>query len=334
MPGLEVDTDASVDALVVGTVFLDIVFSGIAQARPGTESWAQDRAVCPGGMANNAVALARLGLRTALIAPIGDDAPGELVSAWLKAEERMELSGLVVDADIDTPVTAAFGDGDDRTLVSHGILDPVPVQTLVPRIPRSAQCFVSLRPEPTEWITVAHADGSRVFAGVGYDERHGWSRDVLENVGCVDVLVLNELEALAYSRESDAEAAVRALARSVPTVVVTCGRQGSLLVDSDAGLIRSTGIPVHAVDATGAGDVFVSALMRASRAGLPFDRQLRFANLCAAMSVEGLAGAASAPRLDAVLRRAAAISDPALAIGPDWLTALAGPVQDGVATAS
>lgn len=323
MSALEVDTATTVDALVVGTVFLDVVFSGVADARAGTETWADRRELCPGGIANNAVALARLGLSTGLIAPIGDDAPGELVASWLRSEPGLDLSGLVVTDGIDTPITAAFGDGSDRAFVSHGALDPVPVQSLVSGIPRSRQAFVSLRPEPCEWAAVARADGSRVFAGVGYDERHGWSHEVLENFASVDVLVLNELEATAYAREPDVEAAARSLARLVPTVVVTRGKNGSLLVDDGEGVISTRGVSVTPVDATGAGDVFVSALMRATAAGMPFGQQLRFANLCAAMSVEGLAGAASAPRLSEVLARAQRVVDPELAIEPEWLAALA-----------
>src|SRR6476646_10744098 len=62
------------DVFLAGTVFLDIVFTGLpAMPAAGTEIWADGMGSCPGGIANLAIATSRLGLRTSLAAAFGDD---------------------------------------------------------------------------------------------------------------------------------------------------------------------------------------------------------------------------------------------------------------------
>ncbi len=78
---------------VFGTIFFDLVFSDLpAPARPGTEVRTKQLGLSPGGSANIAVALARLGLRARLSAPFADDAFGHFL--WESLErEGVDLSG-------------------------------------------------------------------------------------------------------------------------------------------------------------------------------------------------------------------------------------------------
>jgi hypothetical protein len=65
----ELDPQRVVDAFFAGTVFLDVILSGLPGAPvSGQEIWATGRALSPGGIANNATGTARLGLRTGLAA--------------------------------------------------------------------------------------------------------------------------------------------------------------------------------------------------------------------------------------------------------------------------
>ena len=69
--------------LAVSTpAFLDLTFVGLeALPGPGEERYAGDLLRSPGGGAITAVAAARLGLRTALVAPLGTDLAGDFVRA-------------------------------------------------------------------------------------------------------------------------------------------------------------------------------------------------------------------------------------------------------------
>ncbi|MGK5697611.1 carbohydrate kinase family protein [Streptomyces sp. URMC 128] len=75
---LRAPDDPPWDVYLTGTVFLDIIFTGLDSAPVrGTESWARGMGSSPGGVANMATALARLGLRTSLAAAFGDDHYGD-----------------------------------------------------------------------------------------------------------------------------------------------------------------------------------------------------------------------------------------------------------------
>jgi sugar/nucleoside kinase (ribokinase family) len=77
------------DVVLSGTVFLDIIFTGLPRPpAPGTEVWAEGLGSCPGGIANLAVALSRLGLRTALAAAIGEDVYGDFCWEVLATARR------------------------------------------------------------------------------------------------------------------------------------------------------------------------------------------------------------------------------------------------------
>jgi sugar/nucleoside kinase (ribokinase family) len=330
MPALSTTSDGTiaahdkVDALVIGTTFLDIVLAGLPRSpRPGEEIWANDRVLCPGGIANNAVALARLGLTTAIVTPLGTDASGDLVAGMLAEEVNLDLRRLHRDAGIDTPVTVSLGWGEDRALVSHGRLDPLRVTAMASTLPLARTCFVSLQPEPAGWWSLERSHGAQVFAGVGYDDRHGWSASILEQLDQVDTLVLNEMEALAYTRADDLDGAMRQLAELVPTVVVTRGAHGVRAIDSSgAGTeLDLPALPISAVDATGAGDSFVSALMHAFVVGGTLVDRLRYAVVGAGLTVSRLGGSNASPRVDEILAwcRSHAVDQPEYAGLPEWL---------------
>jgi sugar/nucleoside kinase (ribokinase family) len=227
----ELDPHRVVDAFFAGTVFLDVILSGLPSAPvPGQEIWAAGRALSPGGIANNAAGTARLGLRTGLAAAFGDDACGDLAWRMLAAEPRLDLSWSRRVPGLDTALTVSLSTATaaDRALVSHGALNPVPLDDLTKTVPRAGATFVSLSTGARlpSWIASQRAAGAIVFADVGWDERYGWSRDALDQLTGIDVFVPNDVEAMAYTGASTPRAALRALGELVPQVVITCGARG------------------------------------------------------------------------------------------------------------
>jgi len=77
----------SLDLAVATPSFLDLTFTGL-EALPalGEERFASDLLRSPGGGAITAVGAARLGLSTALAAPLGNDVAGELVMEVLRED--------------------------------------------------------------------------------------------------------------------------------------------------------------------------------------------------------------------------------------------------------
>jgi hypothetical protein len=89
---------------------------------------------------------------------------------------------------------------------------------------------------------------------------------------------------------------VRALAEKVPLAVVTDGVDGAYAIDSSTGEEAfCPAVPVHAIDTTGAGDVFAAGLVLGTLAQWPLEQRLRFASLCSALAVQQFGGSLAAP---------------------------------------
>lgn len=302
--------DGTVDVLLSGLLFFDLVFTGLEQApTPGAEVWTKGMGSGPGGIANFAVALRRYGLRTALAATFGDDVYGRYCWRALAEEEGVDLSRCRRVPGWPTPVTVSLAYHGDRALVTHGARPPVDADELVGDPPPSRAAIVHIGPEPARWMRLARAGGSLVFADVGWDPSQEWAPALLDQLALCHAFLPNAHEAMSYTRTGTPRAALAKLAELVPLAVVTCGRDGALAVDATTGETAAVpGLGVDVVDPTGAGDVFGASLVAGTLAGWPLVQRLRFANLAAALSVQGVGGAPAAPGWAGIARWWRAIS--------------------------
>ncbi|MEU3710608.1 carbohydrate kinase family protein [Streptomyces catenulae] len=300
---LRADGDPATDVYLTGTVFLDIILTGLDSAPVrGTESWARGMGSSPGGVANMATALARLGLRTSLAAAFGDDMYGEYCWDALSHGEGIDLTHSRTVPGWHSPVTVSMAYEGERTMVSHGHEAPPPETAFdgghAPGCPPpSRACVASLVPgRPEEWLGCAAARGSRIFADVGWDDTGRWDPADLDGLEHCEAFLPNAEEAMRYTRTSDPRAAARKLAERVPLAVVTMGSEGACAVDGRTG--ESAEVPaiaVEALDPTGAGDVFVAGFVTGTLAAWPLADRLAFAGLTAALSVQEFGGSLAAP---------------------------------------
>ena len=290
-------TSPEFDVLLQGTVYFDVVLTGLPSLpAAGTEFFAEGMGSCPGGIANLAVAASRLGLRTTLAAVFGDDVYGDFLWRTLAEQEGVDLSRSRQLSDWHSPVTVSLAVHRDRAMVTHSHPSPVPASALLSELPAAAAGVVHLSEEPEPWIAQAQAQGMRLFGDIGWDPSERWSAQVLEQLADLHAFLPNSIEAMGYTRTDDPRAALMKLADSVPVVVVTCGGQGAIGIDSVTGEEEWVpSLPVNAVDATGAGDVFAAAFVLGSLREWPLRSRMAFANLCAALSVQQVGGSLAAP---------------------------------------
>jgi sugar/nucleoside kinase (ribokinase family) len=295
--------EPEVDVFLSGLLFADVVLTGLAEPPAlGREVFATGLGTSLGGIANFAVALSRLGLRTSLAAAVGNDFYGDYVWDSLIAE-GIDLARSRRFPDWPMPLTVALAYDGDRALITHQQPAPATPDDLVGVPPACRAAIVHLGPEPARWLAPTAATGTLIFADVGWDPDQQWPADLLDQLRSCHGFLPNEHEAMAYTRTDSPRAALARLAELVPLAVVTRGPAGALAVDTGTGETAEVdGLRVPAVDPTGAGDVFGAALVAATLAGWPLADRLRFACLCAALSVQGPGGASSAPGWPALRR--------------------------------
>jgi sugar/nucleoside kinase (ribokinase family) len=286
----------TLDLFVPGVVYLDIVFTGLRDMpRPGTEVWATGMGSCPGGVANLAVAAARLGLRTGLGTALGNDAYGDFCASILCGQENIDLSAST-RTEGHSPVTVSLASSRDRSMVTHAHPPALNASGLVGALPAARAASVSLTKDRLAWVREARSAGTLVFADVGWDDSEEWPAEALAMLDDCYAFLPNSVEAMRYTRAPTPEEAARRLAGLVPVVVVTCGSEGAIAIDSATGeLVRVPAVPVEALDPTGAGDVFMAGFILGTLRDWPLAQRLAFANLIASLSVQHFGGSLSAP---------------------------------------
>lgn len=280
------------DLLVVGSANADLVIGVERRPAPGETVLGSDLAVHPGGKgANQAVAAARLGARTALLARVGDDAHGRLLLDSQRASGVDTDGVLVGGAPTGVALITVDPSGDNSIVVSPGAnarLTPADVRAAGGLLARARVVSVQLE-VPLETVAeVARTLPSGVRLVLNPSPPAPLPVEVL---AACDPLVVNEHEArFILGRPAGADGpeewARDLLALGPRSVVITLGADGALVADAGS-VVRVKSPRVDAVDTTGAGDAFTAAL--AWRVG-------RGESLAAAAAFAARVGAAAVTR--------------------------------------
>ncbi|MFE6333038.1 ribokinase [Streptomyces sp. NPDC057798] len=288
------------DLLVVGSANADLVIGVERRPGPGETVLGSDLAVHPGGKgANQAVAAARLGARTALLARVGDDAHGRLL---LDSQRRagVDTAGVLVGgAPTGVALITVDPSGDNSIVVSPGAnarLTPADVRAAASlfRASRVVSAQLEIPLETVEEVVRNLAAGSRFV--LNPSPPRPLPPQVL---AACDPLIVNEHEAKvilgdALVGEEPADWARNLLARGPRSVVVTLGAHGALVASAE-GVARVPSVRVAAVDTTGAGDAFTAALAHRLGTGAGLVRAAAWAARVGAAAVTKEGAQASFP---------------------------------------
>jgi sugar/nucleoside kinase (ribokinase family) len=296
------------DLLVIGDANPDLILTGDVEPAFGqVEKLVDHGYLTLGGSASIVAAgAARLGLRTAIAAVVGDDALGRVQAAAL-AEAGVGTSGLIVDPDRPTGVTVVLSRGDDRAILTAlgtiGALTAGQVDSALvtgARHVHVSSYFLqpALGADLPVLLRAARDAGAGVSLDTNWDPSGRW--DVGALLSLVDVFLPNLAEAQAITGERDAAAAAVALARTVPVVVVKLGADGALARAGDE-VARAVPPTVEVADTTGAGDSFAAGFLAGRLRGWPLPRALELACACGALSTRAAGGTDAQPDLDEAL---------------------------------
>jgi ribokinase len=294
------------DVVVVGSANVDLVLPVQRIPRPGETVLSQTMTRGPGGKgANQAVASARAGARTAIVAALGVDDGGELL--------RDALSGSGVDLALvsssSTPTGTAIitvdDSGENSIVVAPGANGELTLSEDAARVVGRAKIVLSQLEIP--FATVQEAAATSSYFILNAAPAAELSDELLADV---DLLVVNETEA-----EIVAGADRSALLKRVPAAVVTLGGAGAVILTRGVDEITVPGVPVDVVDTTAAGDTFCGVLaatlsaVSATDPITPSDltNAVRRANVAASLSVQAAGAIPSVPHGDAIDARYAEV---------------------------
>ena len=290
--------------VVVGSSNTDMIIKGPRIPQPGETVLGGQFSMAAGGKgAIQAVAAARAGGDVIFIARVGNDFFGERAVKYFIAD-RIDASLIVKDRDSPSGIALIFvGEGGE-----HSIAVAAGANTRLSRedIEKSAQAIAAAETLLMQFeipmdavlaaAQIASANGVRVILNPAPAQK--LPPQLLKQVS---ILATNEFEAevLTGIRVSDDQAAAVAcdhlISQGVETVLITLGERGAFLA-TEGIRKRIPGFTVHAVDSTGAGDVFNGALAVALSEKKEMLEAVRFANAAAAISVTRLGAQPSIPR--------------------------------------
>ena len=283
----------SADVAVTATAFMDLTFVGL-ESIPGLgeERFAGALMRSPGGGAINAIGAARLGLRTALASPLGEDIEGRHIARELQEEG---ISVLTREG-ARTATTAVMPWGGERAMV-----------TFDPGLTAQAEDVAGFDPRAVivglHQLDLAPA-GATVYATCGDDGAHLFAGNIPPALDGARCLLVNTREGIVLTGAGSAEDVACELGERVEVAVVTLGPEGAL-ARVNGGLVRAPGFDVEPVDTTGAGDLLCSAFVWAELRGADVETALRWAVLYASLSVAVPTGAAGAVTLERLLEEGA-----------------------------
>lgn len=258
----------------------------------------------PGGKGSNAaIACARQGARTAVLARVGDDDFGRMALA-LWAREGVDVRAVEVAAGERSGVAQiwVYDDGDNSIAVAPGA-----GAALGARQVRDAEALLRGAKVVMASCEVPLAATQSAFEIA----REGGAVTLLNPaparplpaalLQATDLLTPNEGELQSIAESHDTDAAARALlAQGLRAVLATLGAAGCALFVRDRAAQRIAGHAMTVADTIGAGDTFTGALAAALARGEPLEVAARWANAAAALSVTGQGAIGGMPTRDAV----------------------------------
>ena len=292
---------SSIQAVCVGVITIDTI--ALVDKYPSADERviAQEIARAGGGPAAvAAVALSRLGIKSAIVGTIGDDADGKEVLRIFE-KEGVDTSGISIGSSATSgSVIVASKEHSSRAISTRQPMVQSPINEAAKKLIAQAQ-----------WVHVDHLGITRltelgISRGNGplisFDA--GYGVETFDPI-TVDLFVPTDRQmALRYPGIDLAVALENDAMKAGNTVVATQGSAGSAGFSPETGLVTAPGFAVDVKSTLGAGDVFHGALVAQLIHGFALQEAMIRANAVAALSCTGLDGQSKIPtttELDAYL---------------------------------
>ena len=269
---------SSFDVVIVGSANLDLVARTPRLPKPGeTVTGSNYFEFCGGKGANQAIAAARAGAKTAFIGALGNDHAGETLRAAFKHDD-VDISAVqFVSEPTGRALIGVSDDGENSIIVVPGANHAITIGDVErnTKIIASAKVLLCQLEVPLEVVQRAfELAGENSIRILNPAPAQSLSKELLQ---LVDVITPNEHE---MQLLGGSEALLKC---GVKTIVVTQGARGALMI-TEKGETRIPPFEVDPVDSTGAGDAFCGMLAARLAIGESIQNALKAAVVSGALA--------------------------------------------------
>ena len=282
---------SGVGLVVLGSVNVDTTLSVPSLPQAGETLIASGLRRSFGGKGlNQAVAAARAGAATTLVAAVGNDEQGAAIRDLLRAEGIADAGLRTVERPTGNAVVLVDERG-ENTIIVAPLANHALVEVGAATAALIGSCAVLLCqlevPVPTVTVALRHAHAAGALTVLNAAPATALPKEMRGNI---DVLVVNRGEAAVVARGMAGGAASSSdldrLLSLAPEVIVTVGADGADYANRQGVREHVSAPQVAARDSTGAGDAFCGALCAALGAGRSTVDGLRLAVAAGARAVE------------------------------------------------
>ena len=297
---------------VLGSINMDIVARVDRFPKAGETITAHTYDLMPGGKgANQAIAVANMGVPVDLIGALGNDEFGKIL------RDHLIGNGVNIDAVMQTKsssgtaIIAVDKTGDNQIIVipgSNAMLQWSTVAAYLSRWGSAIKYIVSQFEIPLDHICNAFvmAKSFGTTTVLNPSPMKPIPARLLEQS---DIFVLNEVELLQVANISEKILSHNELTETMiqwsrdigdKIVIVTLGEKGLIAVQNDKIIEQVAEKVARVVDTTGAGDCFCGSLIAFLCKGYPLKNSLIFAQKAAAYSVQKKGACQSFPKIESL----------------------------------
>jgi ribokinase len=300
--------------IVLGSVNMDLVVHTPRLPDPGETLMGSRFLTTPGGKgANQAVALARLGVPTQLVGRVGGDAFGrELLEALEGFGVHLQEVRIDSSSHSGVAMITVAENGENQIIGvpgANGQLDVTDVQRMQALLPQAQTLLLQLE-IPVSVVKAAAIAARQAGVPVILDPAPVPPEAIASLYPLVDILLPNEVEASQLvgfpvnTPETAAKAATHLQQQGAHTVIVKLGAQGAVCATPETQFFVPA-FSVEAIDTVAAGDAFAGGLTAALLSGLSLPEAARWGAAAGALATTKI-GAQSAmpdrPTFEAFLR--------------------------------
>lgn len=292
------------DCLVIGDLNVDLIINemkGLPEI--GKETLSDNYLVTIGGSGGIlANVLSKLGLKTAIISKISNDHFGKYLISSSK-KNNLDTSLITVKENKNTGLTVSLSYESGKSQISCLELlksisyDEINVERINSLKHLHFSSYFMMSNIKNDYLNLIEKvrkkfNNLTISFDTNDDPEQNWDRKLLEIFGMVDIIFLNEREAIKISRKDSLKEALEDLSKITAKILIKMGKKG-YMANIDGQFYEGNCKNIsnkNFKDGTGAGDNYDAGFIYGFLNGLSYQKCLEFANYCGEKSIEYVGG--------------------------------------------